>query len=627
MEKSTDGISVLMIPPFPEEAEYLRCKSYGIRLRIPGGEWQDILPYKVQIDPDYVQNMTPEDVYLSSPMVYFDLEGSVEVEISKIGYSIANAKVHPESKLIDIEFCNDGKIRFTLNEPRTVCVSINGNRQDMVYLIIHPPEKNIPDFNDPDVVYIGPGVTSPGRVETEVWNGKISDISVYDDDLSDEQIRVLAKSYDYGKYYEFDGYKGHVVTEHTIDLTQKNLGVSVWVYRNPDRTSTVRTIINGYISLRSDGRPTTLLGEWMYPLTADTPIGIEKWDHIFLRKQSDVFTFFVNGEVAGSMKRNYPKDLKFQAWIGSGRTLESHTMKENQTLYLAAGAILSGSVIGYGVSNITVRGRGMIDMSRTDYKERGQGIGLTGCRNVVLDGVIVNDSRSISTHLCETHDIVIRNYTIFSSYGASDGVHLKSSTDLEMYDSFIRVNDDSIAVYGSCVVYVGPSNNVNVHDCILISDAGHMVMAGILAAAYEQERISGLRFRNLDIIDSKCQYEEYQGVIGLNAGNDAVIEDAVFENIRIEEINRNQLFNLRIFYNSAYCVSPGFSIKNIVFRNITYNGGYKWHVLPSQINGEDENRIVEDVLFEDIYINGKKCLSLEEAEIVTGKYTRNIRIV
>lgn len=631
MEKLEINGNTLMIPPFPEDAEHLKCCSYRIRVRIPGSEWCDITPYEVRIDPDYVQNMSPEDVYAGSPMVYFDCSGPVEAEIEKTGYSIFTAKVHPESKAIPVDFRDDGKIRFVLNEPCPVCVSINGNRQDMVYFIIRSPEDDIPDRNDPNVCYIGPGVTKTGKSETEVWNGMIMKPEIYEYELSDEYIRELAEKvpgsgHTQGHVYEFDGYSGYVVTDDVLDLSREDLGVSVWVYRKNDRTQTVRTIISGYMSLRSDGRPATLVGEWMYPLSADTAIGTDKWDHIFLKKKLDVFTFYVNGKKCGCEQRNYDRELKLPLKLGSARTMDALTIKDGQTLYLAPGAVLSGAVMGYGVRNIRICGRGMIDLSETDHKARSAGIGLYGCSNVVIDGVIVNDPRSVTIHLCESHNVDIRNYAAFSSYGAADGIHLKSSTEVDIHDSFIRANDDTIAIYGSIVAYEGPSMDVRVYDCTLISDAGHVIMSGIHAAAYRNEKLSGFRFSNIDIIDSKCQYEEYQGVFGLNAGNDAVIEDVVFEDIRIEEINRNQLFNLRIFNNPTYCVSAGKTIRNILFSDIEYNGEYKPHVLTSKISGENDERLVESVEFRNIKINGKRCVTFEEADIEIGDHTRNITI-
>lgn len=64
---------------------------------------------------------------------------------------------------------------------------------------------------------------------------------------------------------------------------------------------------------------------------------------------------------------------------------------------------------------------------------------------------------------------------------------------------------------------------------------------------------------------------DYQGCLSLNAGDSNFIRDVVFEDIRIENSSSGQLINLRVFYNSKYCTSPGRGIENVLFKNLTYN--------------------------------------------------------
>ena len=48
--------------------------DYTVRVRIPGGEWEDLFEYNVQVDMDAVQNAS---------MVQFDMNGTVEVMVKK----------------------------------------------------------------------------------------------------------------------------------------------------------------------------------------------------------------------------------------------------------------------------------------------------------------------------------------------------------------------------------------------------------------------------------------------------------------------------------------------------------------------------------------------------------------
>lgn len=49
--------------------------DYTVRVRIPGGEWQDLFEYKVQVDLD-----KPQD----ASMVQFDMGSPVEVMVKRI---------------------------------------------------------------------------------------------------------------------------------------------------------------------------------------------------------------------------------------------------------------------------------------------------------------------------------------------------------------------------------------------------------------------------------------------------------------------------------------------------------------------------------------------------------------
>lgn len=49
--------------------------DYTVRVRVPGGTWQDLFEYNVQVDMDRVQDAS---------MVQFDIDGQVEVMVKRI---------------------------------------------------------------------------------------------------------------------------------------------------------------------------------------------------------------------------------------------------------------------------------------------------------------------------------------------------------------------------------------------------------------------------------------------------------------------------------------------------------------------------------------------------------------
>ena len=111
-----------------------------------------------------------------------------------------------------------------------------------------------------------------------------------------------------------------------------------------------------------------------------------------------------------------------------------------------------------------------------------------------------------------------------------------------------------------------------------------------------------MTYYNIDILDHKEKQVDYQGCLAINAGDNNLIRNIRFENIRIEDFRQGQLVNLRIFYNTKYCTAPGRGIENILFKDITYTGK---NAELSMIIGYSEERKVKNIRFENLRINGE----------------------
>ena len=86
------------------------------------------------------------------------------------------------------------------------------------------------------------------------------------------------------------------------------------------------------------------------------------------------------------------------------------------------------------------------------------------------------------------------------------------------------------------------------------------------------------------------------------AGDNNLIRNVQFENIRIENFRQGQLVNLRIFSNTKYCTAPGRGIETILFKDISYTGE---NAELSMITGYSEERKVKNIHFENLIINGQ----------------------
>lgn len=125
---------------------------------------------------------------------------------------------------------------------------------------------------------------------------------------------------------------------------------------------------------------------------------------------------------------------------------------------------------------------------------------------------------------------------------------------------------------------------------------------GIHGNSKAPEVLEDLNYINIDILDHREKQVDYQGCMAINAGDNNLIRNVHFEDIRVENFRQGQLVNLRIFYNEKYCTAPGRGIENVLFKNISYTGE---NAELSIIEGYDEKRKVKNIRFENLKINGK----------------------
>lgn len=122
--------------------------DYTVCVRVPGGEWQDLFEYNVQVDMDHVQDAS---------MVQFDMGSPVEVMVKKNNGTIYDVAIRPLSK--DVKHTiNRNVITFTLNKPQYLSIEFNGDRLHNLHLFANPLEIETYTEEREGVMYFGPGV-------------------------------------------------------------------------------------------------------------------------------------------------------------------------------------------------------------------------------------------------------------------------------------------------------------------------------------------------------------------------------------------------------------------------------------------------------------------------------------
>jgi Endopolygalacturonase len=88
---------------------------------------------------------------------YFDMkQGPVKIAVS-IDKEIKTAKILPTSFRI-IPVINGKSLSFEIDKPQHLTVEINGEHIRSLHIFVNPEETDVPDPNDPDVIYFGPGI-------------------------------------------------------------------------------------------------------------------------------------------------------------------------------------------------------------------------------------------------------------------------------------------------------------------------------------------------------------------------------------------------------------------------------------------------------------------------------------
>lgn len=139
--------------PVPMGIYYARHNDdYTVKVRQIGEkDWIDLYEYNVKVDMD-----TRSD----AAMVQFDFSGKVEVLVQKNNGGIHSAVIRPLSKNIQPDI--DGNFMlFTIDKPQKLSVELDGDRLNNLHVFANPIIENVPDRNDPNVMYFESGIHEP----------------------------------------------------------------------------------------------------------------------------------------------------------------------------------------------------------------------------------------------------------------------------------------------------------------------------------------------------------------------------------------------------------------------------------------------------------------------------------
>ncbi|MFT4090336.1 MAG: glycosyl hydrolase family 28 protein [Asticcacaulis sp.] len=141
--------NTLQVYEVPRELLYTAHNDdFTVRVRTPGGPWQNLYEYRIRVDKDTGQNAS---------LVYFDFTGKVELEIQKNNGRFTTAEMLPQRQGMRLE--HDGAIvRMTLDKPERFSIQFDSDRLNNLHILAGAIPEDKPEAGA--IVY-GPGFHTP----------------------------------------------------------------------------------------------------------------------------------------------------------------------------------------------------------------------------------------------------------------------------------------------------------------------------------------------------------------------------------------------------------------------------------------------------------------------------------
>ncbi len=229
----------------------------------------------------------------------------------------------------------------------------------------------------------------------------------------------------------------------------------------------------------------------------------------------------------------------------------------------------------YNCTNIKFIGRGMLDLSHLDRRER-RGVVFTQCESVEVQGIKIVNSPEWSFISYLNNNVKIKDVDIFGYRQNSDGFDICNSQNVTVERCFSRTGDDLFSVKALSAPVISPSENITFTDCV--GWAGKARGYGITGEV--NQPIKNITFKDSAIIcrDATWNNNRIASLAVIVELAEGSIDGVTFDNIEIFRDDGRPMSCI-IFTEEIGDMETvpiyDFTADNIVFKNITYNAAMK----------------------------------------------------
>jgi hypothetical protein len=298
-------------------------------------------------------------------------------------------------------------------------------------------------------------------------------------------------------------------------------------------------------------------------------------------------------------------------YFGPGTyTQDSIDLKNNQTLYIAGGAVLNANIRGRNLHNVKISGRGILHGN----------LEISGTTNLDVSGIFICNTNGWTNTLTNCHNVSYDNVKVFSyeAIYSVDGIDVVSCTNFKINDCFMRCRDDCVAIKsGDINLHV---DSVFVSNCIMV---GWACSDGVtLGFELNGGPVENIFVKNCDILYARGggRTNGHSG-FSIVCDGPAWVRNIHFENIRIEENVEFKNLEFIVTDGTLYGADPPGHIKGVYLKNIQWENQVK----PFIISGFSSTNLVEDITFDHCMAGGKVLTGIKDADFRINTFTRNIK--
>ena len=281
-------------------------------------------------------------------------------------------------------------------------------------------------------------------------------------------------------------------------------------------------------------------------------------------------------------------------------------LTDNQTLYLAGGAVVHGAVAATG-KNITVCGRGIL---AGESYPRFQGptrfpIDFQNCQNAVVADIIVRNPWSWTTVMWNCDTVLIDGLKICGSRMINDdALDLVNTSNAVVRNCFFRTQDDSIAIKG-IEKSKRPCENITIENCQFWTDVANIYRIGYECDAAGMRQIVS---RGIDALHYSKNYRQpgdywANAIVWLQPNLDMLMEDCRFDDVVVYSDGSAAILlmakPMRCHYGEHKTPNPG-RLRNCSFKDIRIVGTPGDFGGLIYLKGESPEWNVEGLTFENV---------------------------